>query len=884
MDTQITSWSGIVEDTTPVDYVLNPSNMNKFIQECIYEDNNLYVRAGRLEQCKNKTVNIFLSRDLSADKWQELLHNCRLHGVTLNIVAAAGISKPGSDINLAKEVLPNLGVTLEDNARFDNQTSIIQTNDLDATVTKLLYKHELNKNNPIVIDITEYEASDLLYKLKIQANGDNNGTFKFSAQVSDIIQKLIDGATVILKGKFSNDLSDALASLCLKQPFVYINGKKQTISGKLLLVGRASPALNFTKHYLDRIDVRQKKQCLAYHGVTEQNINSLEGKLIENKITDPLERYSMAQILTMCNYLRTNPKANPLDIWKGVYDLPDVNDGGDMKDLNSLKLDAAINSKFLEDRLAIVQAGLKTCPFVFISGITGVGKSTFVHKYLSGNGYKIFSGENKLGKWATAPEDSTTNVLFIDEANISNQDYSKFESLFYQPPSILIDGKVIPLTERHKVIFAGNPVSYGGERHLPSLIAQHGGAVFFDIIPAAALYHNVLKVVLGDGIHDNDLKEKIAKIFIQTYQQIFALDKEVALISPRELQAMAELLVASISQAQPEYSEDEIINLCKNIALNFSQSLVPIDKLAKFNAWFIKAINNGNDLLDSRSRIVTETTDFTLTESRIKAHQIMEDVLNVRKFKQSTASEKKLGGINGLVLEGEPGTGKSHCVIDYLVTNGFKEVKLDDKTPQSGNIFYKLPVKMSPKDKEACLIKAFNEGAVVVIDEINSSPMMEQLLNDLLTGQHGKKTATTPGFTIFATQNPIDMAGRRATSEALQRRMFKCCLEVYSTADMKKILVGKGLDGDLAEKYIQLYQTAIEIAHRDGRKPVPVFRDLVEYARKQVRKIDPGSNITIPTEKSVLQQNLLFTKVKGKKQAQSTTNTIESRRDQNKFK
>ena len=72
------------------------------------------------------------------------------------------------------------------------------------------------------------------------------------------------------------------------------------------------------------------------------------------------------------------------------------------------------------------------------------------------------------------------------------------------------------------------------------------------------------------------------------------------------------------------------------------------------------------------------------------------------------------------------------------------------------------------------LEKAFNEGAVVIIDEMNSSPMMEHTLNAMLMGFHPEthERPLKPGFMLLGTQNPISMAGRRATSTALQTHHY----------------------------------------------------------------------------------------------------------------
>ncbi|MCP0914999.1 AAA family ATPase [Legionella sp. 27cVA30] len=105
-----------------------------------------------------------------------------------------------------------------------------------------------------------------------------------------------------------------------------------------------------------------------------------------------------------------------------------------------------------------------------------------------------------------------------------------------------------------------------------------------------------------------------------------------------------------------------------------------------------------------------------------------------------------------MVLEGPPGVGKSELVTLALLSHGFTEATLS--SPREGeNSFYRMPVSMQPDDKKRLLLKAFKEGAVVVVDEINSSPMMERLLNDLLMGESEEGKPDKPGFFIIGTQN-----------------------------------------------------------------------------------------------------------------------------------
>ena len=138
-------------------------------------------------------------------------------------------------------------------------------------------------------------------------------------------------------------------------------------------------------------------------------------------------------------------------------------------------------------------------------------------------------------------------------------------------------------------------------------------------------------------------------------------------------------------------------------------------------------------------------------------------------------NEQLYGGLGGIIIEGEPGIGKSELVTANLVAHGYKE----------GIDFYRIPVSMQAEEKEKLLLKAFDEGAIVIMDEINSAPMMERLMNDLLmnkkpNGEPPKK----PGFMIIGTQNPAPMGGRQTPSNAMKRRMITEYLPAYPDEEL----------------------------------------------------------------------------------------------------
>lgn len=192
-----------------------------------------------------------------------------------------------------------------------------------------------------------------------------------------------------------------------------------------------------------------------------------------------------------------------------------------------------------------------------------------------------------------------------------------------------------------------------------------------------------------------------------------------------------------------------------------------------------------------------------------------------------------LRGTGGIILEGEPGIGKSVFVLRLLTSLGYQE-QTNIKAPLSEDHtkpFYQMPVSLTYSDKQTLLLKAFDEGAVVVIDEINSSPMMERMLNALLMGKTPEgRPPLKPGFMIIGTQNPVTMSGRRAPSTALARRVCTITIPSYPPHEMLEILGTKGVSDSKARILIEVYQERLAYAIQHHKEPVPTFRDLLKLA------------------------------------------------------
>ncbi|MFI4919259.1 MAG: AAA family ATPase, partial [Legionellales bacterium] len=426
---------------------------------------------------------------------------------------------------------------------------------------------------------------------------------------------------------------------------------------------------------------------------------------------------------------------------------------------------------------------------------------------------------------------------FIDEANLTASNWTVFEGLFQTAPGLLIDEDYCPLTPEHKVVFAGNPVSYGDGRKLASLFVEHGNTVVFEPLPEALLYEDVLKPLFDELGIMPALRESAVTAFFAVYRFLVACSTTDVLISPRELQMMA-LLTLSHCQRYPLAN---IQTVAKHYAHTLAKNLAPAAHRAEFDQLF-------KPLAPLPFAKILDADDFLMTPSRQDLGHLFQALLDLRSMRQAKAKQVlnsdspsykafQFGGLGALIVDGEPGIGKTELVINMLECNGFKQQTNLRVASVHKKPFYHLAVNSSFADKERLLLKAFDEGAVVVIDEINSSFMMEQLLNDLLMGKAPNNAPPkTPGFMIIGTQNPITMAGRRAPSTALLRRCISETLPTYPDEELHNILRVKNATDTDAIELVAAFNKNREHAKINRLSPAPSCRDLFNFTDKAVNE------------------------------------------------
>ena len=742
--------------------VLNPETYAAFFEQYNIENGACKKTPGLLLSAQNpekEAVSINLTHALTDSAWEKLLDYCQKHSIKLNVHCAPGIALPAG-----VQQLPQTESV--DNSNILNSAVTMQYSaDPDAIISQ-----DQTYAGYAVFDISECSSNELLHEISMKITDQG---MEFEQKDGLLLDSLKNGKSIILKGHFSEELINVLAPYLLDQ--------QQQWSGKVLILPQPGSA---TFAFGPAVD--QKAIISTVEPVAQQAAR---------------ERYKAVH----------GVDSNTDVAWSGINTAPQI------------MLDSIDSQEFQKKRETQVMQILKTpgSQHAVLTGLSGVGKSTFIEQTFAHKAdIALYSGENKLAEWAKDPQDKL-KILFIDEANLSARQWSEFEGLYNTPPSIRIGAQNIQLTDQHKVIFAANPNSFGGERQSIPFFQRHGNAVVFDPLPASMIKESVLMPVL-QVLPDNYNKDALCDPLIAIYNALceYSAKSEQLLISPREIKMMA-LLTVAYQKNHPDASSAELVQIAKRYAIDLVQHLVPAEHMPDFQKYL-------KDLQPPQPREKTaDSKEFLVTESRQPISDRIDDWLALRTLKQNNSHDVNLtsGGLGGLIIEGEPGIGKSELVINKLIAQGFTEYHWPhtDQDKDTDKVFYRMPQTLTGADKEKFLLHAFEQGAIVIIDEINAFGSSERLLNDLLMGKHpDPNKSCKPGFMIIGTQNPSTLAGRHEESAALARRTMKVSLPHYSQAETIAILQSKGLN------LIESEHLAAEYFKQRTHTNPPAFRDLMQ--------------------------------------------------------
>jgi hypothetical protein len=656
--------------------------------------------------------------------------------------------------------------------------NIICTNDSDLYLASLEEKksYSVQEKQSLVIHVDELNIEDLFYKFELETIDDVS---ILRRKEQDLYRKLEQGIEVILTGKFSEKLRLALSAMLIQEHenAVFKNIKIVNENGLPGLIGQ-SISINLD----EKINL-----LMRYFSPADIECEDLDKTYIE--------------LCSRLEFRRRFPNTSVDELFAGLKEIKKF-EWNQSFNFETSEIDCVEFSMHRKDKVYQI---LERAPYVYLSGLTGVGKSQFVEKECVE--HQIFKEKNDLLEWASArPFNNEFLIIFFDEANLGDSEWMGFEGMFASNPYIFVEGQLFELTRNHKVIFAGNPLQYGDDRKIPKLIQRHGLSIVFEPLSPAFIFHKMIypmmmnrKISKVHPMIGETYAYQIAPIVLEMYQFLLEHSKRILLVTPRQIETICLMFLANYEQDMDElsYSVEEVFQFyCHEVF----ESCLSKNDYQIFANQFPKPHRPYSNYRKIKDNI--ENGEFLVTESR---QEVIEKILDFLSFQ---------GGLNRLVIEGEPGIGKSDLTLKLL------KAKYEEHLE-----FVYMPASLSLSEKKELMLQAFDLGQIVFTDEINSSVFFEQMLNSLLDNKHPDekgRPALKSGFKLIGTQNGIQLSGRNLESPALKSRSMHIHLPRYTPEEVFYIAISMGVDA--------FHASALERAYADTK---PSFRQVLNWINNE---------------------------------------------------
>jgi MoxR-like ATPase len=779
------------------DYPLHSETLSYAFTTYTCQESKLYEQSGWLKQDQQQTIRLLVTENLPEGEWVRLLDyakHCECH---LSIILTPGILPPtflNTKLASIASDLPLIPVT----KLQDDKVAVILSQDGDLTAAKLAQDDLAAVVLPLArsttyAEVVEGVALDNSKPIDISA-------LLFKSREGKLLSELKAKKTVIVKGNLSQALMARLSTLFSTKPFLWVNGSEAELTdmGRLFIVTEDPQAFSFVARYQD-----PDKDCwpLLAARFGHEQISQLRFKInTENKT------YSYSQLCAMLEQLQHFPNKNIFKPFQRLDQLLPVKEKTN-KNLNNV-----------ERRLQKIFRYLKYSPYVFIAGPSGVGKSAFVKNELTKHSH-LFVGADHIPEWAVKQANDRVVTLFVDEANLEKEDcFEVFEGLFANPPHIIYKQNYYPLTAKHKVVFAGN-YNYFEGRQQHTFFRKHGAVISFkpysDDELKAIMQPILMKLM-------NDLSEPalqaVMTIFLTAYHRVNTKSKKPSL-TVRNLQMSC--LRLALYRAK---------NQGKALEVLAREALYDDLAQSQLDSQFLNELSTAPSIEENIT-----LNNFIVTTSRKNTLRLFEEHLAIRDLKLTCNLQ---AGVSGLLLEGPSGIGKSDMVIEYLRAKGFQDGYTADPIRSTTQRYYRLtPTHLA--EMERVILKAYHEGAVVIIDELNTLPL-EKILNSLLSegiDSNGKK-----GFFVVATQNPTSFEGRQILSNAFLNRFHKVILPSYPRKELIEILMRKGLKAETAKVLVDKFKKDVQEAkehHQIPPTPGELFKVANEFVDEHDRHEQP---------------------------------------------
>lgn len=376
---------------------------------------------GILKQYANTIIVLYVTDSLDEHDWARIIHNAKKYEVILQVVLAPSVEIPRS---IPYERTPDLNNDL----LCAPSSQVICTNNIKATVEKLCKE---NLNIKKIMTISEVDISHILYELLPEYEaipGTKKKKLFFKENISEVLEGLFFGETIILKGHVSEALARQLTSFLLpKDPYIWYNAERRLIKGRLILV------------------------------------------------TDSKEFFRYAPWCLREMIVAETPKLYP----SPALDLPEV-ENYTTEDFSHQR-NSSFDERIENDPVVVILGHTGSGKSTFVRNLDTK------HKVRRG-----IESLLEWAKAGSVQEQGTYDILWIPKANTYSKNWSIFEDLSNPTPGVWINGIFYEInTAYKKVLFTLDPQEYGAGRNSPELFKQYSNIPFYNF-PISFLRDNII--------------------------------------------------------------------------------------------------------------------------------------------------------------------------------------------------------------------------------------------------------------------------------------------------------------------------------------------------------------------------------------------------------
>jgi hypothetical protein len=712
--------------------------VKKSIEGSRYQENQ-----GLIKEHKSQTLKLFITEQLTPAQFYCLMYNAQKYQVSLELYFAKNVKI--DDKNFFRFYQSSIAEIAGDQVALasptylsSTQSRIIISNDAEKAFSELKQKlttsADSSSNKINIVNIEDVLFGDLFDDVKYQiTESSGKRYFSFQKQESEVVQKLKRDEVVVLKGKFPpkllSSLHEQILDLKTKYPNLYF-----IIEEDILQLSKESSQLVWLDPKRYSIAYYRKEKIKGIEIVKEDTV-CVENQILEN---------SQQQAQDFITRRKTKLK--------------------ELLDVNST---------------------------LQIIGHSGVGKSSLFREikktgFVNQGDVEVYEELTSFEKWASNSS-KTTKILVIDEFNVDGStNFTMFRDFVNARPDsadqsmrqIFYKGKFYNLTDKHKVVFLGNPHNYGNRyKHKLFSDCQIQEWQLMDF-SQSYIYENILKEPIFDKL-SHEIKGQLS-------EEKF---KEIAVESIRKYY-----------ENNTKKSDDESDLPQETVRELQERVLQEIVKQTQIN--ITQKVANDN---------------FISTQANQETIKQLQIAIQIRQLQKQGDFPPECLGTNGVIFEGDSGIGKSVMIEAVLQNQGIKKIanldllklanpliarQADSSAFQSSYqesqpqyFYYKIDASLSCQEIKEKLIQAFESGVIVVIDELNTriNEGLEKDINSLLTGQHPTDSSIKmkQGFMIITSVNKASSAGRANFSAAIKHRCNNISatpLKQYQVDDFVEII------------------------------------------------------------------------------------------------